>query len=291
MMEVMDLDRVELADFLRRSRERLRPQEVGLAVGPRRRTPGLRREEISQLAGMSADYYMRLEQARSPQPSTQILASLAHALRLTDDERDHLYLLAGHRPPAGRQAGDHVRPGLLYMLDQLKETPAHITNDLGDLLARNTMAEALLGCVCSIREEDRNFIWRWFTDPTIRQAYSPAERERHSRSHVADLRATVARRGNDAASTRLVQRLRAASPEFAKIWELHEVAVRRSLRMRIDHPAIGPIELDCETLLSPAEDQKLLLFTPPPGTHAIDYLSRLRALDHDQFVQAAPAHR
>src|SRR5690349_13427458 len=106
----MDMNRRDLADFLRRSRERLRPRDVGLAEGPRRRTPGLRREEVSQLAGMSADYYMRLEQARSPQPSTQLLAALARALRLTADERDHLYVLAGHRPPAGPFAGAHVRP-------------------------------------------------------------------------------------------------------------------------------------------------------------------------------------
>src|SRR4051794_5910636 len=106
----MEMDRKELADFLRRSRERLRPQEVGLTAGPRRRTPGLRREEVSQLAGMSADYYMRLEQARSPQPSPQLLGALARALRLTLDERDHLYVLAGHRPPAGPFAGEFVRP-------------------------------------------------------------------------------------------------------------------------------------------------------------------------------------
>src|ERR1700754_5092723 len=98
------MDRRGLADFIRRSRQRLRPQDVGLAAGPRRRTPGLRREELAILAGMSADYLMRLEQARSPQPSTQLLRSLAHALRLNEDERDHLYLLAGHRPPAGRFA-------------------------------------------------------------------------------------------------------------------------------------------------------------------------------------------
>ena len=287
----MDMDRPELADFLRRSRQRLRPQEVGLPAGPRRRTPGLRREEVSQLAGMSADYYMRLEQARSPQPSTQILASLANALRLTEDERDHLYLLAGHRPPAGRVAGDHVRPGLLYLLDQLKETPAHITNDIGDLLAHNTMAEALLGCVCSVRAPDRNFVWRWFTDPTIRKIYSPDERHHHSRAYVADLRAAIVRRGGDAASTMLVTGLQAASPEFAALWELHEVAVRRSSRIRVDHPAVGPVELDCETLLGPTEDQKLVIFTPPPGTPDIDQLGLLRALGHDEFTRAAPARR
>src|SRR3954464_8851063 len=156
------MDRRELADFLRRSRERLRPQEVGLPAGPRRRTPGLRREEVSQLAGMSADYYMRLEQARSPQPSPQILSSLAHALRLSDDERDHLYLLAGHRPPAGRLAGDHIRPGLLFLLDRLSDAPAQILNDIGDLLAQNALAESLFGGVCSTQPQNRNIVWRWF---------------------------------------------------------------------------------------------------------------------------------
>jgi hypothetical protein len=153
------------------------------------------------------------------------------------------------------------------------------------------MAEALLGCICSVREQDRNFMWRWFTDPTIRWIYSPDERQHHSRAYVADLRAAIARRGNDAASTRLVTRLLAASTEFAALWDLHEVAVRRSSRIRVDHPAIGPLELECETLLSPAEDQKLLIFTPPPGTSNIDHLSLLRVLGHDEFTPAAPERR
>jgi len=285
------MNRPELSDFLRRSRERLRPQEVGLAAGRRRRTPGLRREEVAQLAGMSADYYIRLEQARSPQPSTQILASLAQALRLSEDERDHLYLLAGQRPPAGRQAGDHVGPGLLYLLDQLEQVPAHITNDLGDLLARNTMAEALLGCICSVREQDRNFVWRWFTDPTVQKIYNPEERQGQSRAYVADLRASVARRNGDPASTRLVESLKNASAEFTELWELHEVAVRRTNRLRIDHPAVGPIELDSQILLSPAEDQRLSIFTPPPGSQTLEHLSLLHVLSHDNFVPAEPAHR
>jgi hypothetical protein len=188
-------------------------------------------------------------------------------------------------------AGDHVRPGLLYLLDELKETPAHITNDIGDLLAHNTMAEALLGCICSVREQDRNFVWRWFTDPTIRRIYSPDERRQHSRAYVAGLRASLTRRGGDAASTRLVTGLRAASPEFAELWELHEVAVRRNSRIRVDHPAVGPVELDCETLLGPAEDQKLVIFTPVPGTPAAGKLRLLRGLDHGEFAPADPARR
>jgi hypothetical protein len=153
------------------------------------------------------------------------------------------------------------------------------------------MAEALLGCTCSVRESDRNFVWRWFTDPTMRQVYSPDERRDQSRTHVADLRAAVARRGNDPVSARLVARLHEASPEFTSLWELHEVAVRRSSRIRIAHPSIGPIDLECETLLSPAEDQKLIIFTPPPGTSNIDHLSLLRVLGHDEYAPAAPGRR
>src|SRR6516165_11450992 len=135
------MDRTELADFLRRSRERLRPHDVGLPDVGLRRTPGLRREELAQLAGVSADYCMRLEQRRSSQPSTQVLAALARALRLTEDERDHLYILAGYQPPAGPMAGQHVRPGLMHLLDELTGTPAQILTDLGDLLAQNVLAE------------------------------------------------------------------------------------------------------------------------------------------------------
>ncbi|MER5864551.1 helix-turn-helix transcriptional regulator [Kitasatospora sp. NPDC002040] len=283
----MDMDRPELADFLRRSRERISPRDVGLPAGARRRTPGLRREEVVQLAGMSADYYIRLEQGRSPQPSPQILSSLARALRLSEDERDHLYLLAGHRPPAGRQVGGHIEPGLLYLLDQLKETPAQLITDLGDLLAQNDMATALFGSVCSIRESDRNIVRRWFTDPGLREAYPAEEHDRISRVHVADLRAAVARRGADAASTELVQQLSEASEEFRTLWELHEVAVRRTSRMRVDHPTVGPINLDCQILATPAEDQRLLIFTPPPGTPDINHLELLRVVGNEQFTPAA----
>lgn len=281
------MDRPELADFLRRTRERLRPSDVGLPTGPRRRTPGLRREEVALLAGMSTDYYMRLEQARGPQPSTQILAALARAIRLTEDERDHLYLLAGHRPPAGRQAGNHVRPGLLFLLDRLRDTPAQILNDLGDVLAQNELAEALFGCVCSVREADRNIVLRWFTDPVLRAAYPVEEHDHYSRIHVADLRAAVTRRPGDATATDLVRRLHKASEEFTRLWELHEVAVRRRTRMKVLNPTVGPIELDCEVLLTPSDDQRLEVFTAPPGTDYDDYLRLLGVVGHEQFAKSA----
>jgi hypothetical protein len=237
---------------------------------------------------MSADYLMRLEQARSPQPSTQLLGALARALRLDDDERDHLYVLAGHRPPAGRLAGHHVRPGLLYLLDQLRTVPAHIVTDLGDLLAQNAPAEALLGSVCAVREhdhdQDHNIVWRWFNDPRLRAAYPVEEHDHHSRAYVADLRAAVARRGGDAVATALVERLRGGSAEFAALWDRHEVAVRRRSRIRVQHPAIGLVELDYETLLTPAEDQRLIVFTAPPGSPAVDYLELLRVVGNEAFT-------
>src|SRR5882757_6185919 len=139
------VDRSELADFLRRSRARLAPADVGLAEGPRRRTPGLRREEVAQLAGMSVDYYTRLEQARGPRPSRQILVAVGRALRLTDDERDHLFHLVGEEPPRARTGSGHVRPGLLLVLDRLDDNPAQVISDCGDVLAQNAMAAALIG--------------------------------------------------------------------------------------------------------------------------------------------------
>lgn len=233
---------------------------------------------------MSADYYVRLEQARSKQPSTQLLGALARALRLTDDERDHLFLLAGHRPPEARKAGDHVRPGLLHLLAKLTDTPVQVLNDLGDLLAQNEAADALFGTVCSLRGANRNIVWRWFTDPAVREAYTPQERHQYSRVHVADLRAAVTRRGGDTEGTDLVAKLCEASDEFAGLWARHEVAVRRASRMRVSHPSIGDIELDCETLLTPAEDQRLLIFTPPPGSAAAEHLEFLRVLGNQQFT-------
>lgn len=271
----MSMDREQLADFLRRSRERVRPQDVGLPDGARRRTPGLRREEVARLAAMSADYYVRLEQARGPQPSPEMLAALAGALRLSADERDHLHLLAGRRPPAVPSSGDLVGPGLLHLLDQLPSTPVQVLGDLGDVLAQNAMAEALLGGVCTVSEHGRNVVWRWFADPAQRAAHPPEEHDRFSRLHVADLRAAVGRRSGDPAATRLVERLRAASEEFAALWELHEVAVRRTSRMRLTHPLIGPVELDCQVLYAPEGDQRVVLYTPPPGSDTAERLALL----------------
>lgn len=272
------MDRTELADFLRRCRTRLAPADVGLARGARRRTPGLRREEVAQLAGMSTDHYTRLEQARGSRPSRQMLAAVARALRLTGDERDHLFHLAGEEPPRNQPTTEHVRPGLLLVLDRLSDTPAQVVSDRGDILAQNAMAKALHGDVSARPEAEHNAVWLFFTDPLARERFPAEDRDHAAHVTVADLRATFARRPDDARVAALVRRLRARSEEFAALWDAHHVAVRRSDTKRFLHPVVGLLELDCEVLLNPEHDQRLIVYTARPGSRSYERLELLRVV-------------
>ncbi|MGW4641016.1 helix-turn-helix transcriptional regulator [Sphaerisporangium sp. NPDC004334] len=272
------MDRPELADFLRHCRTRLTPAAVGLPHGARRRTPGLRREEVAQLAGMSTDHYTRLEQGRGSRPSRQMLAAVARALRLARDERDHLFHLAGEEPPRDRPTTEHVRPGLLLVLDRLTDTPAQVVNDRGDILAQNAMAKALHGDASARPEAERNIVWRYFTDPSARELFPAEDHGRAARVAVADLRATLARRPDDARLAGLVRGLRARSEEFAALWDAHDVAVRRSDVKRFLHAVVGPLELDCEVLLSPEHDQRLVVYTARPGSESHERLELLRVV-------------
>ncbi len=286
---LVGMDRAQLADFLRRSRSRLTPADVGLPDGARRRTPGLRREEVAQLAGMSVDYYTRLEQARGPRPSTQLLGALARALRLTGDERDHLHHLAGQAPPRADGGGDgHVRPGLLLILDRLYDTPAQVTSDTGEVLAQNPMSAALLGDNSGYPPEDRNIIWRWFAVPGGRSRFDPAQYERLGRSHAAQLRAVVAARPDDTRAAALVRRLLAASPEFAAFWAEHDVAVRRGDTKTVLHPLVGTIEVDCEVMLSGDHRQRLVVYTARPGSEAQARLDLLRVVGLQDLSRPEP---
>ncbi|CAG6394518.1 helix-turn-helix transcriptional regulator [Streptomyces cocklensis] len=272
------MDRPELADFLRRSRDRLNPADVGLGGGARRRTPGLRREEVAQLAGMSVDYYTRLEQARGPRPSRQMLGALARALRLTSDERDHVFHLAGEEPPRETGGSGHVRPGLLLVLDRLHDTPAQVVSDIGDILVQNTMASALLGDVSARPPEMRNSVRRAFTEPSAMDIFPPEDHETLLRTHVAHLRAVLAARPDDPRAASLVAELRARSEPFERLWSEHKVAVRRSDTKRFRHPVVGDMELDCEVLLSTWHDQRLIVYTARPGTEAYERLQLLRVV-------------
>jgi transcriptional regulator with XRE-family HTH domain len=281
------MDAAQLSGFLRRRRERVEPADVGLPAGPRRRTPGLRREEVAQLAGMSTDYYTRLEQRRAPQPSEQILTALARALRLTVDERDHLFRLAGHHAPARGAPSDHVGPGMMRILDRLDDTPALVISDLDEPLAQNRLAVALLGDQLRHTGPARSLVWRWFTDPDARQVHPPEDHDHHSAVLVANLRAALVRRGQDVRSRTLVDRLRATSTQFAALWDRHEVAVRRRDTKRIVHPELGLIELHCQTLYADTEAQRLLVFTAEPGSRAADQLRLLSVIGTQRLTGSA----
>ncbi|MFI6662694.1 helix-turn-helix transcriptional regulator [Streptomyces sp. NPDC050523] len=272
-------DRYQLGDFLRRRRAALRPQDLGLVPGARRRTPGLRRDEVAAMANMSTAYYESLEQARGLQPSASILASLVTALRLTSDERHHLYLLAGQAPPAPAEAPDYVDPGLSYTLDSLAATtPALISDDLSNVVAQNPLNIALFGMFADRPGRERNLIWHWFTSAhwrSVLRSASPQEEEATSLAYVADLRATVTQRGHDPVATTLVSALREASAEFAQMWDQHRLSTLHCSTKSVLNQHVGRLELDCVVLASPQSRQRLFMLQPVPGTETVDRLSRL----------------
>ena len=280
------MQREQLADFLRRRREAIRPAEVGIADGPRRRTTGLRREEVAMLAGMSVDYVVRLEQGRSSQPSAQLLGALARALRLSDDERDHLFHLAGHQPPPAAGTARLARAGLLRMLDLLGDSPASVLSDLGEVLAQNRAALLLTGDHTGFSGDRRYIVYRWFTEPDVRAVHPVEEQERHARQFVADLRAAAGRRSGDPTVDGLVQRLQEASADFRRLWAEHEVAIRRIDRKSLLHPRVGRLLMDCETLVTPDHGQKLLVLTPADA-ETRDRLELLRVLGIEEFPTGA----
>ncbi len=281
------MDRAALADFLTRRRRALLPEDVGLPAGVRRRTAGLRREEVAWLATMSTDYYTRLEQQRGPQPSTQLLGSLARALRLSPDERDYLYRVAGHSAPERMSGSDYVAPALLRVFDRLSDTPAMVLSLLGDVLMQNDLARALLGDRTAYQGIERSEIYRWFAYPgTERARYPEDDRDRQSRAQVASLRAAYARLGPRSRAGDLVRELQRVSPEFAGLWERHEVQRRFEDHKVLIHPELGAIELDCQVLFTEDQSQALLVLTAAPHTEAEEKLRLLSVLGTQQFGHA-----
>jgi transcriptional regulator with XRE-family HTH domain len=277
------IDLAALADFLRRSRQRIDPSSVGLSPRARMRTPGLRREDVAQMAGISVDYYARLEQQRGARPSEQVIGALARALRLTDDECDYLHRLAGYPTRERGAASQHVSPGLLLILDRLVDAPAQVISDTGQVLARNAMAEALSGTPV-LPGRAGNLIWRMFTEPQSRPLITE-QLPRLMANHVADLRATHARRPDDPEVNALISDLLEASAEFRALWKRHDVAVMRGTTKTFVHPHVGPITLECEVLLSASGEQSLLLYTARPGTDSAGKLELLRVLGRETFAE------
>lgn len=277
------MDRAQLADFLRSRREALQPEDVGLPRGPRRRTRGLRREEVAALCGMSVDYYTRVEQQRGPVPSEPMLAAVARGLHLSLDERDHLFRTAGHNTPSRGLRGDHVSPGMMRVLDRLHDTPAQVISSLAETLVQTRPAVALLGNEAAFTGLDRSLFHRWFTDPGARRVYPEADHPTHSRIFASELRAAYSRQGADSRAGRIVDVLLARSEEFAGLWSAHEISIRREDdRKRIQHPDLGVLELQCQVLFDADQAQALLVYTATPGTESHEKLRLLSVVGDRQ---------
>src|SRR5580704_619549 len=253
--------RNELADLLRSRRHRLTPADVGLPEGSRRRTAGLRREEVAQLAGVSTTYYTFLEQGRGVRPSRQVVAALAGALRLSSAERAHLFQLAGITPAADDQAqAETVVPVVGVMVDRLDPFPAYLKGRRWDVLAANRAARALFADWPARMPEDRNKVWWMFTDPAARKVYMRWEQE--ASDMLGRFRAAAARRLDDPDFTDLIERLHQASPEVRSWWPRHDVQPLAGGTKHLHHPALGDVAFQHAVLqVADHPEQHLVYFS------------------------------
>ena len=267
----------ELGEFLRARRARLRPGDVGLPAGTgARRTPGLRREEIAALAGLSIDYYIRLEQGKEFNPSGTILDGLAHALWLNEEEHAHLYALANHaagraaRPVA--RASRVVRPGILQLLETVRPCPAHVLTRTSDLLAANAESLTLLTGLADWPPERRNTIRYLFLHPAARELF--ADWDHDAETSAAHLRSLAASTPDDPDLSVLVTELIDGSAEFARLWQRHNVRQRRGQAKRFCHPRVGQLILTNEPLYL-ADGQRISIYQAEPGSRDHDALTLL----------------
>ncbi|KJS58650.1 helix-turn-helix transcriptional regulator [Streptomyces rubellomurinus] len=266
-----------LGDYLRARRALVAPEDVGLPPTGRRRVPGLRREEVADLVGLSTDYYVRLEQGRADRPSDEVLDALGRALRLGPAERAHLHDLA--RPPRRRAAAprtDALRPALRRVVEAMPTTPAVIMNDRNDVLAWNPLAAALIADFPELPPHERNMARRIFLDPDAREVH--LDWDEAARTTVGVLRMAAGRRPHDPELVRLIGELSLGSPTFRTLWAGHHVHEKTFGTKRLRHPAVGDLTLDYETFQAPGAPHHLLVvYTAPPGSPAEQALHLLRA--------------
>lgn len=258
----------EVADLLRSRRARLQPADVGLPAGARRRTGGLRREEVAQLAGISTTYYTFLEQGRDLRPSRQVLDALSRALRLSTAERSHLHeLVHGSAAPSDRSVTETLAPAVIDLVERLDPDPTYVTGRCWDVLASNRAARALWTDWPAVPTEARNILWWTFTDSAARTIFTEWEDE--AGAQLARFRAAAARHPDDPEFRALITRLHAASPEVRSWWPRHQVAPLSSGTKLLHHPVLGDFELH-HVVLQVADDpeQKLVTFTADEGIRA-----------------------
>jgi transcriptional regulator with XRE-family HTH domain len=253
--------RQDLTDFLKRRRARLLPLDAGLVAGARRRTPGLRREEVAQLAGVGISWYTWFEQGRDIQVSAHFLENLARALRLDVAEREHLFTLAQHRPPPlARFVPQAVTPALQNMLESFPN-PAYLKTLRSDLVAWNRPMTVMFGDFGAIPPERRNILWLLFTDPKYRRLM--VDWETDARRLIARFRLDSGRAGNDPTFVELVRELEQASPEFRSWWQQHDVDGFGEGVKRFRHPRLGEIEFEHTAFTTDGNsDLRLIVYTP-----------------------------
>jgi transcriptional regulator with XRE-family HTH domain len=267
----MILNETSLGATIRAWRDRLSPAAVGLPAGRARRAAGLRREELADLAGVSVDYVVRLEQGRATTPSAQVAAALARALQLDRAERDHLYRLAGLLPPADGLISDHIPPGMLRVLTRLGDAPAAVFAADWRLIWWNRSWAALLGDPSAIPAEERNLVRSRFPVPSVRGELAawPIISENMDATDVAvvaDLRRATARYPDDPRLSGLISRTLADNPHFARLWHSGAVGTHAEDRKTIHHPAVGDITVDCDVLTDSNTDLKIVVYTAVPGS-------------------------
>ncbi|MFI5755089.1 helix-turn-helix transcriptional regulator [Streptomyces sp. NPDC051569] len=278
----------ELGTALHRWRDRIAPAEAGLPAGEPRRAPGLRREELAQLAGLSVDYIVRLEQGRATSPSVQVLTSLSRALRLSDPERRHLFLLAGQSPPALGQVSDLVPASVQRLLDQLAGTPVGVHDAAWNLITWNPLWAALLGDPSAVSGRGRNAAWQHFTGQPSRITHTPEQEARYEAAIVADLRAASVNYPTDVRLRFLIGELRRASSRFAGLWNSRIADFHDTDTRTVHHPDVGPVTVDCDTLTVPGCDLRIAAYSAVPGTAAADKLMLLDVIGTQTMPEPAP---
>ncbi|MFD9276140.1 helix-turn-helix transcriptional regulator [Streptomyces mirabilis] len=277
-------DGTPLGEFLRARREALKPQDVGLPEHGRRRVPGLRREEVAMLAGVSSDYYMRLEQGRETSPSPQVVDAVAAALHLDDEALDHLRRLA--RTPQERRSTsvghDRISPQLLQLLDNWPDTPAFVLGPALDVLAHNALAAALH----SGFQRFDNLARMVFLDPAGRGFYRDWERAAHS--CVAEIRAAYGYDPDSPRITEVVDTLCSKSPEFAELWARHEVKGKTQQAKNLAHPEVGALEIQFSAFtVNGAPHQQLVVYQAEPASSTAAAFADLRSW----AARPAPGHK
>lgn len=276
----------EFGSTVRRWRDRIPPDVVGIPHGRRRRAAGLRREELATLAGISVDYLTRLEQGRATAPSEQVVEALARALRLSDGERDQLFVLAGRSAPGHGVIPTRLAPSVQRLLDRFEGIPVVVYDAAWNLLVANAPYDALMGPTAEPHGRERNAVWRNVLGTGSRARATAQEHDELVAGLTADLRSTVARYPDDARLRKLVAELRAGSPRFDELWETMAgpPTTEQSRHKIIDHPLVGPIAIDCDTLVVAGDDLRIMVYTAEPDTEDAERLQLAIVLGTQSLV-------